>query len=98
MRVHFPIATAASRRADCTSSDAGLEFVVRYPVELAPTAEIDDSITRKLLETIEKEPKLKLVAVGAPKIQAVEAVQHGFSSRRGMAFQAMVLVLRHVGW
>jgi len=52
--------------------DNGLEFVVRYPVELKRAAEIDDRITRKLLETIANEPKLKLAAAGA-KIRAVEA-------------------------
>jgi small-conductance mechanosensitive channel len=49
--------------------DSGLEFIVRYPVELAHAAEVDDRITRKLLGAIEREPKLKLVAAGTPKIQ-----------------------------
>jgi small-conductance mechanosensitive channel len=52
--------------------DDGLEFVVRYPVELKQAAAINDRITRKLLETIASEPKLKLAAGGA-KIRAVEA-------------------------
>ena len=42
--------------------DSGLEFVVRYPVEVHRASEIDDKVTRKLLDTIENEPKLKLVA------------------------------------
>jgi small-conductance mechanosensitive channel len=49
--------------------DAGLEFVVRYPVELRRAAEADDRVTRNLLRAIEEEPKLKLVAAGTPKIQ-----------------------------
>jgi small-conductance mechanosensitive channel len=53
--------------------DSGLEFVVRYPVDIRRAAEIDDQITRKLLETIEKEPKLKLVATSTPKIQSADA-------------------------
>ena len=53
--------------------DSGLEFVVRYPVDIRRAAEIDDEITRKLLETIEKEPKLKLVATSTPKIQSADA-------------------------
>lgn len=52
--------------------DAGLEFVVRYPVEIRRAAEIDDRITRKLLESIEEEPKLKLVPSSAPKIQPAD--------------------------
>jgi small-conductance mechanosensitive channel len=50
--------------------DTGVEFVVRYPVEMRRAAEIDDKITRKLLDTIEAEPRLKLVATSTPKIQA----------------------------
>jgi small-conductance mechanosensitive channel len=50
--------------------DAGLEFVVRYPVELGRAAETDDSVTRALLDAIEAEPKLKLVAAGTPSVQS----------------------------
>ncbi len=53
--------------------EGGLEFVVRYPVELRRSAEIDDKVTRALLHAIEVEPNLKLVASGTPTIQAVEA-------------------------
>jgi small-conductance mechanosensitive channel len=50
--------------------DAGLEFVVRYPVEIRRAAEVDDRVTRRLLEAIEEEPRLRLVAAGTPRIQA----------------------------
>ncbi|HSZ57170.1 MAG TPA: mechanosensitive ion channel family protein [Tepidisphaeraceae bacterium] len=49
--------------------DAGLEYVIRYPVDIHRAGEIDDAITRKLLVTIEQEPKLKLVPSGTPRIQ-----------------------------
>ncbi|HSU65441.1 MAG TPA: mechanosensitive ion channel family protein, partial [Tepidisphaeraceae bacterium] len=52
--------------------DSGLEFVVRYPVEMRRAAEIDDKITRKLLETIEHEPRLKLVSTSTPKLQPAD--------------------------
>jgi small-conductance mechanosensitive channel len=52
--------------------DAGLEYVIRYPVDNQKSADIDDQITRKLLEAIEKEPKLKLVPTGTPEIQPAE--------------------------
>jgi len=42
-------------------TQSGLEVVIRYPVELGNAAEIDDRITRELLETIGREPKLRLV-------------------------------------
>jgi small-conductance mechanosensitive channel len=50
--------------------DAGLEYVVRYPVRIREAADVDDRVTRRLLEAIEEEPKLRLVAAGVPRIQA----------------------------
>jgi len=49
--------------------DAGLEFVVRYPVEIRRASQIDDQITRRLLEAVNQEPRLKLVPTATPKIQ-----------------------------
>jgi small-conductance mechanosensitive channel len=40
---------------------AGLEIVIRYPVELSTAAEIDDRITRELIEAIDREPRLHLL-------------------------------------
>jgi small-conductance mechanosensitive channel len=40
---------------------SGLEVVIRYPVELSTAAEIDDRITRALIESIEREPRLRLL-------------------------------------
>jgi small-conductance mechanosensitive channel len=51
--------------------DAGLELTVRYPVGIRNTAEIDDHITRMLLEMIDKDPELKAAITGSPKIRAV---------------------------
>jgi small-conductance mechanosensitive channel len=45
-------------------SDAGVELVVRYPVEIREAAEADDRVTRELLAAIDEEPKLKLAAGG----------------------------------
>ena len=39
----------------------GLEVVIRYPVELSTAAEIDDRVTRALIENIEREPRLRLL-------------------------------------
>lgn len=50
--------------------DAGLEFVLRYPVELREAAEVDDRVTRALLDAIAREPTLKLVAAGTPTVQS----------------------------
>jgi small-conductance mechanosensitive channel len=52
-------------------TQAGLEVVIRYPLVLDKAAEVDDKITRALLEAIERPPKLRLVGTGTPNIQAV---------------------------
>lgn len=51
-------------------TDTGLEFAVRYPVEIRRSSEIDDELTLALLEIIEKEPDLKAAVSGLPKIRA----------------------------
>jgi small-conductance mechanosensitive channel len=40
---------------------AGVEVVIRYPVELENASEIDDRVTRELLENIGRDPHLRLV-------------------------------------
>jgi small-conductance mechanosensitive channel len=40
---------------------AGLEVAIRYPVELGSAAEIDDRVTREILEAIGDDPKLRLL-------------------------------------
>ena len=49
--------------------DSSVQFILRYPVELGRAPEIDDSITRKLLDAINQEPSLKMVATSTPNIQ-----------------------------
>lgn len=39
----------------------GLEVVIRYPVELGNAADIDDRVTRALIETLGREPRLRLL-------------------------------------
>ena len=48
---------------------AGLEVLLRFPVESGKAAEIDDRVTRELLRAIELEPKLKVVAAEVPAIR-----------------------------
>jgi small-conductance mechanosensitive channel len=52
-------------------TQTGLEVVIRYPLELDRSAEIDDQIIRELLTALERPPKLKLVGSGTPNIQPV---------------------------
>ena len=50
--------------------DTGLELMVRYPVEIRKAPEVDDNITRRLLETIDGDAELKAGVLGSPKIRA----------------------------
>jgi hypothetical protein len=42
-------------------------------LELEKSSEIDDRITRALLDAIDREPKLKLVGTSTPNLQPVPA-------------------------
>jgi len=52
---------------------AGLEIVILYPVVLTRAAQIDDLMTRALLDAIEGEPRLRLVGGGLANIKPVDA-------------------------
>jgi small-conductance mechanosensitive channel len=58
-------------------TQTGLEVVIRYPLELEKSSETDDSITRALLDAIEREPKLKLVGTSIPNLQPVPGPAEG---------------------
>jgi small-conductance mechanosensitive channel len=49
-----------------------LEIVIRYPVEMGNAGEIDDRVTREILEAIERDPHLRLQVSGGPTIRAEE--------------------------
>jgi len=51
-------------------ADTGLELLVRYPVELRKAPDIDEEMTRKVLELIETDGALKGAISGAPKIRS----------------------------
>ncbi len=50
--------------------DAGLQFTVRYPVEIQHALEMDERILRALHDAVASEPKLNFAPSGAPKLQA----------------------------
>jgi len=50
--------------------DAGLELLVRYPVEIRKAPEIDEEMTRKVLQLIETDAALKAAVSGTPKIRS----------------------------
>jgi small-conductance mechanosensitive channel len=51
-------------------ADSGLELAVRYPVDLRRASEVDDKITRALLDTIKNDKQIQSGIAGTPKIRA----------------------------
>jgi small-conductance mechanosensitive channel len=51
-------------------ADVGLELLVRYPVEIRKAPDIDEQMTRKVLELIETDAALKAAVSGIPKIRS----------------------------
>ncbi|HTU42241.1 MAG TPA: mechanosensitive ion channel family protein [Candidatus Aquilonibacter sp.] len=52
-------------------ADTGLELLVRYPVDIRKAPEIDEEMTRKVLELVETDEALKAAVSGTPKIRSV---------------------------
>jgi small-conductance mechanosensitive channel len=50
--------------------DAGLELLVRYPVEIRRAPDIDEEMTRKVLDLIATDGALKAAVTGTPKIRS----------------------------
>jgi small-conductance mechanosensitive channel len=57
-------------KAHLQFAEKGLEFTVRYPVEIPHAADIDDKMTRKLMEVINGNPELKAAVAGSPMLRA----------------------------
>ena len=51
-------------------ADTGLELLVRYPVEIRKATDIDQQMTRKVLELVETDAALKEIISGTPKIRS----------------------------
>jgi hypothetical protein len=61
---------APSPEARLQFADAGLELLVRYPVEIRKAPDVDEEMTRKVLELIETDAALKAAVSGTPKIRS----------------------------
>jgi small-conductance mechanosensitive channel len=68
-RVDIQIA-APKPEARLQFADAGLELLVRYPVEIRKAPDIDEEMTRKVLQLIESDESLKAAVEGTPKIRS----------------------------
>lgn len=51
-------------------ADAGLELLVRYPVEIRRAPDIDEEMTRRVLDLVENDGTLKGSLSGTPKIRS----------------------------
>ncbi|HKV55902.1 MAG TPA: mechanosensitive ion channel domain-containing protein [Candidatus Binataceae bacterium] len=74
--------------------NAGIEIVLRYPVQLKGATQTSDEIARRLVDAIKREPGLRLVPQGTPAIQpevAHDAAGHpGEATSNGGAKSAPV--------
>jgi small-conductance mechanosensitive channel len=50
--------------------DSGLELLVRYPVEIRKAPDVDEEMTRKILDLVESDSALKAAVAGSPKIRS----------------------------
>ena len=55
-------------------TSAGIEAVIRFPVDYHDAADVDDKVIRELLKAIEQEPKLKVIAPSTPTLSISEVV------------------------
>lgn len=78
LSIHLGVPKPVSR---LRLNQTGLEVVIRYPLELENAADVDDKITRALVDTLNESPRLKLVGTGTPNIQAVPEVESPESSK-----------------
>jgi len=53
---------------------AGIEAVIKFPVDYQDSADVDDRVIRELLNAINEEPKLKIVAPATPTL-TVSAIE-----------------------
>jgi small-conductance mechanosensitive channel len=54
-------------------SETAIELIVRYPVRIDSTAEIQDEVARRVIDTLRKEPNLRLNVQGTPNVEQIEA-------------------------
>jgi small-conductance mechanosensitive channel len=64
--VHIPAPKPESR---LRFTEAGLQYAVRYPAEIARAIEMDNQILLGLHDAVQNEPKLSFASGGEPKLQ-----------------------------
>lgn len=62
--------TAPVPTATLQFTDSGIEYLVRYPVEIRRSSATDQEVTQAVLEIIDRDPQVKSAVSGSPKIRA----------------------------
>jgi small-conductance mechanosensitive channel len=65
--------TAFSPESRLHLTQTSLEVVIRYPVEMVNAGEIDNRVTRAILDALEADPNLRLHVSAGPTIRAEES-------------------------
>jgi small-conductance mechanosensitive channel len=68
-RVDIQVATPKPE-ARLQFADNGLELLVRYPVDIRKAPDIDEEMTRRVLQLTESDAELKTAVAGTPKIRS----------------------------
>jgi hypothetical protein len=68
-RVDIQVATPRPE-ARLQFSDTGLELLVRYPVEIRRAPDIDEDMTKRVLQLVATDPALKAAVAGTPRIRS----------------------------
>jgi hypothetical protein len=58
------------REARLQFAEAGLELLVRYPVEIRKAPDTDEEMTRRVLHLVESDEVVKTAVSGTPKIRS----------------------------
>jgi small-conductance mechanosensitive channel len=56
-------------------SEAAIELIVRYPVRIDSTAETQDEVARRVVDTLRKDPSLRLKVQGTPNVEPAPSPQ-----------------------
>jgi small-conductance mechanosensitive channel len=71
LEIQMPIPTL---QAKLQFADTGLELLLRYPAELRKAAQMDDEVTRAVLDVIRDNAEIKNAIAGSPKMRAAVRV------------------------
>jgi small-conductance mechanosensitive channel len=68
-QIDFPFSTPEPKPS-LQFAQAGLELQVRYPVSIRHASEMDDQLTRKLLEIVSSDEEFRASVIGSPQLRS----------------------------